>query len=156
MKPVSSVLQFVLSVVALGACGQGTVGACYVEYQTPVFEVRKAVNATTGGAISQVRLSNFTLTRNGAVLTHDIRSLLSGPYHGVTVATDGTNDLICEVSCALGTDGDHYSMTVSAPGYAPKQVDYDVKFSSKSGGSGGCPLILSGPTMADISLVPSA
>ena len=157
MKPVVSVLQFALLSTGVFACGSsGTNGPCFVDYQTPVFEVRTAVNANTPGTISQIRLSNFTLTRNSAVITQDIRSQISGPHHGVTIPADGTTDLLCDVSCGFGTEPGHYSMTVSAPGFAPKQLEYDVNFTSKGGGSNGCPLILSGPTTVDISLTPTA
>jgi hypothetical protein len=155
MKSVSLVLQSALLATGLFACsGDGVNGPCYVDYQSPIFSVRKVANATSGASVPQIRLSNFTLTRNGAVLTQDIRTQISGPHYGVFFAGDDSPDLVCDVSCGFGTEPGHYSMTVTAAGFAPKQVQYDVDFTSKRGG--GCPLILSGPTTVDISLVPGA
>ncbi len=155
MKPGVLVVQFVLLSAGSSACAEATSGPCFVDYQSPVFEVRKVVNASSGGGVAQIRFRSFNLTRNGTVVTQDIRSQVAGPYHGVTVATDGSTDLICDVSCGFGIEPGHFSMTVTAPGFVPKQLEYDVNFTSTSGGKGGCPLILSGPTKVDISLVPA-
>ncbi len=59
--------------------------------------------------------------------------------------------IVCEISCAFGTDQGLWQLTASAPGYRPEARAFQVSYREFDG---GCPSFDRGSTMLNLILHP--
>lgn len=121
--------------------------ATVIAYDEALVDVTAATNRQTDDPLVQITFSE--LTRNGREMSFH---LLDDMYlHSVDLSADGSS-ATCTLPCSLFTAEGHYSMVVSAPAFASKQVEFEAEYANVD--YTGCQTTYSGSYELSIRLDP--
>jgi len=146
---IKSPLLLVLG-VAVASCGGGGAGQqqfatiCDFQSAEPVLSIQSVTDSVNGGKLASVQLSKIKLND----LPVSAAEFLGGSSN---VAVSG-DLLICTAPCAFSSSVGKYSFSVAASGYRQQDVSVQASYANRSS---SCPVILSGGTKIDLTMIPN-
>jgi hypothetical protein len=146
-------VRLVCALAALATAGcsspDSLVGPCIVYFREPLLGIPSVVDAATGAAIPQVRISDITI--NGTLMSAGGLAMeVVPPATGVVLSGD---TVVCDIACGFAISEGTYAFRVSAAGHRDTVIEQlSAHYTNYHG---NCPLYISGGITLPLSLRPS-
>ena len=125
-------LALVVIAGALGACSLAGDEACAIRAAEPLVTVELVADSASGAEVPVVLVSNVRYSGFPLLPT----SLVDPQRATVRQATVEGDAVRCVVICGFGSNGGPYEVTITAPGYRPRTVNFAADYNRLDD---GCP-----------------
>lgn len=126
-------LALVVFTGALGACSLAGDEACAIRAAEPLVTVESVADSASGAPVPVVFVSNVRYSGFPPLLPTSLVDPQRAPVRQATVEGDAVR---CVVICGFGSSEGPYEVTISAPGYRPRTVNFAAEYNRLDD---GCP-----------------